>query len=197
MTATSDLADRALELADAATRPPSYERLRADLNEVGIQAARRRLQEAPDLIANARIALAEAKVAEAAAKEAYLEQVALSEWTLAGLFQVRSNKQWLAFNAAKGEGHHALVPIPEAEQRSFTADEKKAYIADRAAKLAEVRTVQVAYSGAERARARAADDLAVAEARFSAAKHDTDAAAAELSFLGLAVRSLPTLTQEP
>lgn len=189
MSTTGDLADRALDMAAAATRPPSYERLRADLNEVGISAARRRLQEAPDLIANARLALAEARESERVQKESYLAEVTEAEWLLGARFETRSNKQWLIFDA-NGE------PLVGDDQRSMTADEKKAWIADVAARHPDVRNAMVAYSGAERARARAADDLAVAEARFSAAKRDLEAAAAELTFLGLAIRSLPTPTQE-
>lgn len=191
---TDTLADRAVELAEAATRPPSFDRLRQHLNDVGITASRRRLQEAPDLIANARIALAEAKEVERQAKDGYLAAVTEAEWLLQPSFEVRSNKQWLVFEEDAGpDGGHRIA---EADQRSFTADEKKSWIADRAAKQPDVRTAMVAYSGAERARARAADDLAVAEMRFSAAKHDLDAAAAELTFCGLMIRALPTPNQE-
>lgn len=179
----TDVADRAIALAEAASKPPSYETLRQHLNEVGISASRRRLSEAPDVVANARLALADAKEAERQAKDAYLAAVTEAEWLLGVVFVTRANKNWLQFDSE-------MHTIPDAQQRSFTADERKAWIADAAAKKPDVRVAMVAYSGAERARARAADELAVAEMRFSAAKHDLDAAASELTFLGLALRGL-------
>lgn len=182
---TTDVADRALALADAARRGPDFETVRQVLNDVGIGRSRRILAEAPDLVANARLTLADAKEAEAQAKAAYLVTVSEAEFMLKGCFSLRGNKTYLTMDA---DG----TLIDEEAQQPFLADQQQAWISDRAAKQPNVRTVQVALSGAERARARAADDLEVAEMKFSAAKHVLDSCAAELTYLGLALRSLPT-----
>jgi hypothetical protein len=181
VTDIADLAARAMQHADDATKPPSFERLRQALNEVGITKARQALREAPDLIAHARDVFRQTQEREKEAKGVYEQVVTEAEFLLGGCFEVRSNKTWLTVD---GQGDL----LPEAEQRSFTADEKKAWIADKAARQPDVRAAQVAYSGAERDRARAADDLAVAEMRLTVARHDVDAAAAELRFLSLVIR---------
>lgn len=180
-----DVADRALALAASARRGPDFETVRQVLNDVGIGRSRRVLAEAPDLVANARLTLADAKEAEKVAKDAYLQVVTEAEWLGSAVFVSRANKVWLT---VADDG----TPIAEADQQSMPADERRAYIADRAAKTPEVRTAMVAYSAAERRRAAAADEVAVAEMRFSAARHDVDAAAAEMQFWGLWLRTLPT-----
>lgn len=150
----TDVADRAIALAEQASRPPSYETVRRHLNDVGISASRARLREAPDQVANCRLALADAKEVERQAKDAYLAAVSEAEWLLGVHFTTRSNKSWLQL-------YEDGQAIPEADQRSFTADERKAWIADVAGRKADVRVAMVAYSGAERARARCGDELAV------------------------------------
>lgn len=179
-TATKDLAERARAIADEAVKPPSFEQVRRALNDVGINAARRTLLEAPDLIADARSALREAQVSQEQAKAAYDTAVTEEEWALSGSFEARSNKQWLTMRA---DG----TPIPEAEQKSYDAAERKAWTSHHAALQPEVRKAIARLSEADREVARCRDDLAVAEARMTAAKHNVDAAAAELRFLALSI----------
>lgn len=179
---TEALAARAQVIADDATRPPAFERLRQVLNDVGITAARRLLLEAPDLIAHARTTLREAQVVQEQAKSAYDNAVTEAEWLLSAHFESRSNKQWLTINA---DG----APVPEAEQKSYDAAERKAWTAHHAALQPDVRAAITRLSAADRDVARCRDELAVAESRLTAAKHNVDAAAAELRFLALSIQA--------
>lgn len=180
MADTTELAERALTIADEVDRPPSLEKVTGLLNAVGITRARNMLREAPDVVAAARLDLREAQNVQQQAKEAYDTAVVEAEWALGGCFEARSNKQWLIRDAAG-------VPVAEDDQKSYTADERKAWLSHHAALQPDVRAAIVRLSTSDREVARARDDLAVAEMRLTVAKHDVDAAAAELRFLALTI----------
>lgn len=177
-----ELEELARKVDAALGEPPSIARLRAELNRVGIHDARVRLREAPELLRHAQDAFRRAQEIEKDADQRYREVLAENRWAFDGNFEARSNKTWLVTDAAGN-------PIPLEEQRSFDAAERKAWIDDKIGRLPDVRTAAVALSAAERQRAQAADEVAHAETNFRAARHDVDAACAELSFLALALGS--------
>lgn len=174
------LRQRVTDLVNRITGPAPISQVRDALNEVGIQRAREVLRDAPDLVANARLSLRQAQDAERVARERHAEAVLEAEWELATRFTVRSNKQWLTVDD-NGQ------PVAEADQRSMTADEKKAWIAHHASQAPAVRTALAALRSAEENTAAARDDVSLAEARLSVAKHDIDAAAAQLRAFTLAL----------
>lgn len=100
----------------------------------------------------------------------YLSDVtADAEWTMSSHFDVRSNKTWLVIDENN-------QPVAEADQRSLTADEKKAWIARRAAATDTVRRAAADVATAQEAVREAADRLALLDRSLSAVKHALDAA---------------------
>lgn len=180
LSAADEVRQRVAEIVARITAPAPLAQVRDALNEVGIQRARATLREAPDLVANAKVSLRQAQDAERAARDAYADALLEAEWELATHFVVRSNKQWLA---VESDG----TAVAEADQRSLTADEKKAWIAHHAAQAPAVKTAASALRAAEENTAAARDDVALAEARLSVAKHDLDAAAVQLRAFTLAL----------
>lgn len=174
------LRQRVTDLVNRITGPAPISQVREALNEVGIQRAREVLRDAPDLVGNARLTLRQAQDTERTAREAHAEVVLEVEWELASYFEVRSNKQWLTRDSG-GD------PVPEDDQRSFTADEKKAWVAHHAAQTQTVRSALNTLRSAEENTAAARDDVSLAEQRLSIAKHDLDAAAAQLRAYTLAL----------
>lgn len=103
------------------------------------------------------------------ARESLADLVADAEWELASRFTSRSNKTWLAVDA---DG----MLIPEDDQRSMTADEKKAWIARASSDLPEVRAAAKAVRAAEEHVRECADHIALIDRSLSAVKHALDAA---------------------
>jgi hypothetical protein len=180
LTESQQLRQRVQQLVERITGPAPISQVRDALNEVGIQKARSVLREAPDLVANAKVTLRQAQDAERTAREQHADALLEAEWELATHFVVRSNKTWLAVDA---DG----ASIVEDDQRSMTADEKKAWIAHHGNQAPAVKAALHALRSAEENTAAARDDVSLAEARLSVAKHDLDAAAVQLRAFTLAL----------
>lgn len=116
------------------------------------------------------------------AKSAYTTALAEAVWTLGDYFETRSNKSWLARNL---DG----TAIPEPEQRSLTADEKKAWITGNAERVPAVAAAKRRLDVVTERVAQANDDIATAERGAKAAEHLLDAAREELVLLATALRA--------
>lgn len=178
--ALADLAGRAAKVIADAVERPSVARARAELNDIGLRRARVDLLDSLDLIDAAQRDKRTADAALNTARSAHADAVAEAEWELAGYFEVRSNKTWLTVGDDGGA-------LPDDEQRSMTADEKKSWIARHAAQHPGVRTAATALAAAEEDAAVARDGLALANTAMSARKHALDAAVAEAQVIAVAL----------
>lgn len=176
------LAEKAEDLADRMRRPVILQQARAMLNEAGLTAARRRLSDGLDRLGNTQITLREKQEAERQAKEKHDQAVVAAEWSLAPCFEVRSNKSWLV----KGPDGKAL---PEEEQRSMSADEKRAWIAHHAGQHPDAVSAHKRLREAEQATQAARDELTLADKSLSACRADLDAAIATVQTLALALHA--------
>lgn len=175
----AELADRARQLAAEAFRAPTVAQARQLLNEVGIRTHRSALIVELEQLDEAQTQLREATSFVAAARNGHGDAVAAAEWELAGRFVTRGNKTWLAV-----DDHGS---IPEEEQRSVTADEKKSYLARAVAGVAEVAAAADTLRSAEAAAAEARDAVTLATTSVSARKHVLDSCVAELQVLAVAL----------
>jgi hypothetical protein len=173
------LTERLNRLIASITGPAPLNEVRQALNEVGIQQARQRLEvDTIDACEHALLVLRQKQDAERLAREARDQALTEAVWTLeATHFTSRSNKTYLVANVGDG------TPIPEADQRSFDASARKDWLDFHAGKTDAVRMAVVALRHAEEDTRSAQDAVAIAEKRFSAAKHSVDAAAAQLTAL--------------
>lgn len=176
------LAEKAEDLADRMRRPVVLQQARAMLNEAGLTAARRRLTEGLDRLGHSQLVLREKQEAERQAKDAHDQAVVAAEWGMAGSFEVRSNKQWLVKGPDGG-------PLADDEQRSMSADEKRAWLAHQAGQSKEVMAAQKRWRDAEQATQAARDELTLADKSLSACGRDLDAAIATVQTLALALHS--------
>lgn len=175
-----ELADKAeAALADVMRIPP-LDLCRALLNEAGLPAARKNLGAGLQLLAAKQRDLRGAQEEKRNADEALKVATVAAEWSLSGCFEVRSNKTWLVVGADGGE-------IPDDEQRSMTADEKKSWIATYARNQPGVDEATTRLRTAEHDVAGYTDALVIAEKSLSAARADLDASVAHLNALVLAL----------
>ena len=176
------LTQRVNDLVARITGPAPLAEVRAAMNEVGIADARRRLEvDAVDAVEHALEHLRQKLDAERLAREAYDEALTEATWDLGEHFVTRSNKTYLAVGP---DGH----VIPEDQQQSFDAAKRKEWLEYHAARTQPVHLAKRNLRDAEENTAQARDALAVAEKRFTAARHSLDAAAAQLHAL---VRATP------
>lgn len=118
--------------------------------------------------------LRDAQEAERQVRDVVEETTRTAEDELAEQFVVRSNKSWLAIDANGAR-------IAEDDQRSFTADEKKAWIAAEARKRPDVAGAVTAHRQAELDVQLARDAKESVLAQISAVKHAVDAHVAILN----------------
>lgn len=149
-------------------------------NETGIHRFQDMLQDSVAVIEQARAAKRTAQAEVEAAKDAYDFAYGEATWMLGQHFEVRANKTWLA-RAADGRA------IPEGEQRSLTADEKKDWVARYAERLPEVALAAKSLAAATERLARANDSVDIAEKNYSAAKALLDSARADLETVRIAL----------
>ena len=173
---------------------------RSIIAEAGIRRARAQLSEAPAKLALAQAAYREAQAVEKAAREGLDQAVMDAEWALDANFHTDGNKTYLRTICAEcgGDGKvvegDGLVKCSICDglgtlRKQMTADERRAYKTAEARKVPEVVKLGAEVWRAEQATAAARDAIAVAEKFCSAATHDVDAAAAELSTLAAALRA--------
>ena len=182
------------EIAEA-SRKPDLAGVHEVIREAGIRNARRALAEAPDRLAEAQAAFREAQAVEAAAKERYSQALIEAEWELDGQLHKDGNKtyRWVTCECSVGTPENPGEPVPacaicagQGQYRKFMlADDVKAWKASEAAKVPGVVELAAHLRRCEEATAAARDAVGVADRRFSAAKHDLDAAISELNALAV------------
>jgi len=118
--------------------------------------------------------LREAQEAERQVRDVVDETTRVAEDELAELFVVRSNKSWLTTDANG-------TRIAEGDQRAYTADEKRAWIAAEARKRADVAGAITAHRQAELDVQLARDAKESVLAQLSGVKHALDARVAILN----------------
>lgn len=185
--ALTGLAERIDLAVENSVATIALETARAMANESGLHRFQEMSLDALDQIEAARRRKREAVIELDDAKSAYASALAEATWTLGDYFETRSNKSWLARNP---DG----TAIPEPEQRSLTADEKKAWIAGNAERVPAVAAAKRQLDVVTERVAQANDDIATAESGLKAALHLLDAAREELVLLGTALRA-PTRTR--
>lgn len=115
------------------------------------------------------------------ATEAHRDALGEATWTIGTVsFDTRSNKTWLVVG---DDGK----PIPEDQQRSVTADEKKDWLARNAAKHPAVIEAAAAVRKAEADLAEANDHLGLIDRSLTAVKHALDAARVDLQTLAMSL----------
>ena len=189
----------------ASIRVPSLDEARAACNEVGIRKAREALSIALGAIGLAQEEYREAQAVQRLAQEAHDQAVSDADWELDGRFVIESNKHWLTTSCEPCLGTGIVNPHPVnavnrgpeeactacdgkgSTRRSLTADERKAWKANEARKMPAVAAAAAALYRAEEDTAAARDGVTFAGHRFSAARHDLDAAVAELNALAVAL----------
>lgn len=180
--ALSTLAER-IELAvENSIATIALETARAMANEAGLHRFQDMLLDALDQLDAARSRKRKAVAALDQAKSDYDSAVAEAEWALNGNFETRSNKSWLARNL---DG----TAIPEDEQRSMTADERRDWITRAAARVPAVAKAKRELDAVTEHIAQANDEIAMAERGAKAAEHLLDAAREELVLLATALRA--------
>lgn len=177
-----ELAEQIEARVQEAMRLPTLDALRTIANEAGIRRARQAAREAPDLLDAALRQLRSAGQIEQTLRDELDAARSEAEWKLGGCFEVRANKTWLV----RGPD---LKPLPEEEQRSLTADEKKAWIARSTDQVPAVKAKVAELRKAEDATLEARHQVDVAKARMSACNHDVDAATAELQVLAIGLKT--------
>lgn len=179
----------------AAVRQPTLDEITGMLNESGIRRSRAALAAAPDQLAKAQADHRTAQAALDVARETYDQAVLDAEWLLDDRFVVEGNKTWLVSNCEVCSGIGTSPNLDscglcrgEGETRkSMTADERKAWKASEARKMRPVAEAAAALRSSDEACLAARDAVGVADKRLAAAKHDLDAAVAELNALSLAL----------
>lgn len=172
------------------------------IREAGIRRARTALAEAPDRLAEAQAAYREAQAIEGAARESHQQALMEAEWSLDGLLHKDGNKtyRWVPCDCIDADGSGArantgaLADCPVCAgaakfRRFMLADDVKSWKAAEAARVPAVVLVAAELRRAEENTAAARDALGVADRRFSAAKHEVQAAIAELNALAVGLAS--------
>lgn len=198
---TDALVERIVAEIWAALVTPDLTAVHEVIREAGIRNARRALAEAPDHLAAAQKAYREAQAVEAAAKDRYSEALLEAEWEIDGRFKTEGNQVYLRVKceACGGSGLDQFAQPAPGEQRpkceacdglgttrkKMSVDERKVYKASEAAKVPAVVAAALDLREAEEATAAARDAVTVSDKRLSAAKHDVQAACAELNALAM------------
>jgi hypothetical protein len=172
--------ERIADVVASVLHQPTIDAVHGLIQEAGVRNARQRTASGPDELDGALRHQRTCQEVERQARDAHDRAVLDAEWPLAGCFEVRSNKQWLV----KSPDGKALT---EDQQRSMTADEKKAWIAHHAGLSDEAQKAAKALRKAEADTAAARDEAEVARARISISKHELDAAVAQLNVLATAL----------
>lgn len=198
---TDALVGRIVAEIQAAIARPDLSAVHEVIREAGIRNARRALAEAPDRLAEAQAAFREAQGREALAKESHGQALLEADWSIDDRFKTDGNRTYLRLPCPEcgGKGLVAHVPGVGSEgtdkceacdglgttRKQMTADERRAYKASEAAKVPAVVECAAFLRRCEMDTAAARDAVGVAERRFSACKHDVDAAVAELNALAV------------
>jgi len=177
-----ELSEKTLRIMNDAIRPPLLIEARAALNEVGIVASRRALENGLALIDAAQTQKRRCDAEQDAAKDEADQALAMAEWDLDGRFVTEGNKTFLVIPA-----HEVGDQTVAEERRPMTADQRKEWKANEARTLPAVIAATKKLRQAEANTAEARDQVVLAERTFSARKADLNAAIAQLDLLKLAI----------
>ena len=166
MTTVDEELIQRIDEAVAAKQRQALDAMRTVLNETGIRRSRTAMAEAPAILANALVGQVQAQERVKNAKAELADEMDVAEMTVARPFETEGNKTWLV-----EDGQRARVVL---------ADEQKQIVAGLVRKHPQVVAARKRLQDAEHAAALAAVDVDVAKANLSIARHDVDAAAAEL-----------------
>lgn len=194
----NDLAARIEGQIAETLRLPALDQARAVANEVGLRRARMAVHDSPDLVASAQDGYRVAQASERATRETYDAALLEAEWALDANFKSDGNRVYLRVRCevCRGTGKEdSPVHDPVCSactgsgtiRKFMTADERKAWKAAEAAKRPEVLAAHQNLRSAGEATAAARDAIEVARLRASSARHELDAAVAELQVLALAL----------
>lgn len=173
VTDIGELADRVEESVRETLRMPALDAARAAANEAGLGRSRANLEAAAKRYEDTLPPYRDAQAAERRTKEQLDAALAEAEWTLNARLVKKSNKTYL--------------PGEDGEERQLSADEVKAWKATEANRLEDVQQARAAHHEAVRAREDRADDVALAERYFTAARLEVEASIAQLQALTTAL----------
>jgi len=198
VTDLSELAAHVDHEVREALRIPALDACRAILRECGIRAARRALDEAPEQLGMAQVALRQAQGAEQAAREALTGAMLEADWSLDGQIHSEGNKRYRWVDCDCDGAPFVGVPdCPVCKgdgkfRRFLLADDVKAWKASEAAKVPAVSAAASALRVAEENTAAARDGVTLAEKKLSARRTDLEAAIAELQALSIGLTAKET-----
>lgn len=168
-----ELSDAAANALAALTTRRTFEEARAALNEAGMHAARRRLDEALAAIEKRQTMLREQRAVVQQTADNLDQALADAEWELDARFVHEGNKWFL---------------VDGDERRQMTADERRDWKAREAAKNPDVDVKRGAHRQAQFDLDACKDAVDFAELAFRAARADLDAAIASVETLTTGIR---------
>lgn len=173
-----ELADRVAAIVESATvkQRVVLEEARKMANEAGIARARKLLADSILLIGNAQETRRAADERLRERRDDLAAALAEADWALDDRFETEGNRVWVLDELG-------------VRVKTMTADERKTWKTAEALKQPAVAAASKAVVDAERNADAARDDLALAERRYSAAKHDLEAAIALLVTLRLSLET--------